>query len=196
MSRNKKFQERNKMKTISVILAIMILMFSGCGSQGAMPAESQGASAQTESTEAREETEMPSESVTDTETMPVEESSTEREESVEMTDTMRLLIGEKEVPVTWEDNASVDALRTLCPLTIQMSMYGGFEQVGALEQSIVRDDKQTATNCGDIVLYSGNQIVIFYGSNSWAYTKLGHVELSQQDMRDLLGGGDVSITLQ
>lgn len=184
------------MKTISVILAIMILMLSGCGSQGAMPAESQGASAQTESTEAREETEMPSESVTDTETMPVEESSTEREESVEMTDTMRLLIGEKEVPVTWEDNASVDALRTLCPLTIQMSMYGGFEQVGALEQSIVRDDKQTATNCGDIVLYSGNQIVIFYGSNSWAYTKLGHVELSQQDMRDLLGGGDVSITLQ
>ena len=109
---------------------------------------------------------------------------------------MRLLIGEKEVPVTWEDNASVDALRTLCPLTIQMSMYGGFEQVGALEQSIVRDDKQTATNCGDIVLYSGNQIVIFYGSNSWAYTKLGHVDLSQQDMRDLLGGGDVSITLQ
>ena len=184
------------MKTISVILAIMILMLSGCGSQRAMPAESQGASAQTESTEAQEETALPSEPVTDTEIVPVEESNTEREENVEMADTMRLLIGEKEVPVTWEDNASVDALRTLCPLTMQMSMYGGFEQVGALGQNIVRDDKQTTTNYGDIVLYSGNQIVIFYGSNSWAYTKLGHVDLSQQDMRDLLGGGDVSITLQ
>jgi hypothetical protein len=75
-------------------------------------------------------------------------------------------------------------------------MYGGFEQVGPIGQSIVRDDKQTTTNYGDIVLYSGNQIVVFYGSNSWAYTKLGHIDLSQQEMSDLLSGGDVSITLQ
>ncbi len=109
---------------------------------------------------------------------------------------MRLWIGETEVPVTWEENASVEALRTLCPVTIQMSMYGGFEQVGPLGQSIVRDDVQTDTSYGDIVLYSGSQIVIFYGSNSWAYTRLGHVELSQQEMSELLGKGDVSITLE
>ena len=84
----------------------------------------------------------------------------------------------------------------LCPLTIQMSMYGGFEQVGSIGQSIVRDDVQTNTSFGDIVLYSGNQIVVFYGSNSWAYTRLGHVDLSQQEMRALLGGGDVVITLE
>lgn len=184
------------MKTIGIMLAISILMLSGCRPQAAIPAESQGTASQMENPEEDRETAMPSESMTDTETMLVEESSTVSEESVEMADTMRLMIGEKEVPVTWEDNPSVDALRTLCPLTIQMSMYGGFEQVGALGQNIVRDDKQTTTNYGDIVLYSGNQIVIFYGSNSWAYTKLGHVDLSQQDMRDLLGGGDVSITLQ
>ena len=109
---------------------------------------------------------------------------------------MKLTIGETEVPVTWEDNASVDALRELLPLTIQMSMYGGFEQVGPIGQRIVRDDKQTTTNSGDIVLYSGNQIVVFYGSNSWAYTRLGHVDLSQQEMRDLLGHGDVTITMK
>ena len=99
----------------------------------------------------------------------------------------------------WEENESVAALRELVafnPLQIQMSMYGGFEQVGSIRQSIVRNDKQTKTSYGDIVLYSGDQIVIFYGSNSWSYTRLGHIDLTQQEMKDLLGGGDVSIMLQ
>ena len=109
--------------------------------------------------------------------------------------TMTLRIGETEVPVTWEDNASVAALRELLPLTIQMSMYGGFEQVGPIGQSIERNDTQITTNYGDIVLYSGNQIVIFYGSNSWAYTKLGHVELSRQEMTELLSKGNVTVTI-
>ncbi len=108
---------------------------------------------------------------------------------------MKLTIGETEVPVTWEDNPSVEALRQLLPLTIRMSMYGGFEQVGPIGQSIERDDVQLTTGCGDIVLYAGNQLVLFYGSNSWAYTPLGHVELSQQEITALLGGGDVTITL-
>ena len=110
--------------------------------------------------------------------------------------TMRLLIGEREVPVAWEENESVKALQDLCPLTIRMSMYGGFEQVGSIGQGIVREDVETVTDSGDIVLYSGNQIVIFYGSNSWAYTRLGHIDLSEQEMRDLLSGGDVTITLE
>ena len=110
--------------------------------------------------------------------------------------TMRLLIGEREVPVAWEENESVKALQDLCPLTIRMSMYGGFEQVGSIGQSIFREDVETVTDSGDIVLYSGNQIVIFYGSNSWAYTRLGHIDLSEQEMRDLLSGGDVTITLE
>ena len=113
--------------------------------------------------------------------------------------TMILKIGETQVPVTWEENASVSALMDLAgenPLTIQMSMYGGFEQVGPIGQGIVRDDVQTTTEPGDIVLYSGDQIVIFYGSNSWAYTRLGHVELSREELEDLLGNGDVVLTIQ
>ncbi|MBQ9253005.1 MAG: hypothetical protein IJ188_10270 [Clostridia bacterium] len=109
---------------------------------------------------------------------------------------MKLYIGEtRVVPVTWEKNASVAELKTLLPLTIPMSMYGGFEQVGPIGQSIVRDDEQTITSSGDIVLYSGNQIVIFYGSNAWSYTALGHVNLSQQEMAELLGHGNVNITI-
>ena len=108
---------------------------------------------------------------------------------------MILKINETKVPVTWESNDSVEALKSLLPLTIQMSMYGGFEQVGPIGQSIVRDDQQTTTGAGDIVLYSGNQIVVFYGSNSWAYTRLGHVELTEQELVELLGNGDATITI-
>ena len=108
---------------------------------------------------------------------------------------MKLKIGDTEVSVIWEDNASVKELRSLLPLEIKMSMYGGFEQVGSIGQSITRDDKQTTTQPGDIVLYSGDQIVIFYGSNSWAYTRLGHVTSSQREMEELLGAGDVTVTL-
>ena len=108
---------------------------------------------------------------------------------------MILKIGDTEVPVAWEENSSVAALRELLPLTIPMSMYGGFEQVGPIGQNIARDDAQYSADAGDIVLYAGNQLVIFYGSNTWAYTKLGHIDLSRQEMTDLLGQGDVSVTI-
>ena len=108
---------------------------------------------------------------------------------------MILKIGETEVPVTWEDNPSVDALKGLLPLTIEMSMYGGFEQVGPIGQEIVSNDEQTKTEPGDIVLYSDDQIVIFYGNNSWAYTRLGHVDLTQEEMAELLAHGAVTITI-
>ena len=110
-------------------------------------------------------------------------------------ETMKLVIGGTEVPVTWEDNDSVAALQALSPLTIQMHMYGGFEQVGPIGRSLPRDDAQTTTAPGDIVLYAGDQIVIFYGSNAWAYTRLGHVDLPEADMARLLGGGDVTIEI-
>ena len=111
---------------------------------------------------------------------------------------MQMMIGETPVTVAWEDNASVGALKTLAEegLSIEMSMYGGFEQVGSIGQSLPRDDQQTTTTSGDIVLYSGNQLVVFYGSNSWAYTRLGHItDQTPEQMKALLGSGDVTITL-
>ncbi len=110
-----------------------------------------------------------------------------------------LKIGDKKVNVAWEDNASVAALREMAvknPVSINMSMYGGFEQVGALGTSLPRSDEQMTTSSGDIVLYSGNQIVVFYGSNSWSYTKLGHItDVDSTGMKELLGSGNVTITL-
>lgn len=77
--------------------------------------------------------------------------------------------------VEWEDNESVKALRKLAPVTVKMSAYGGFEQVGSLGKNLPRNDTHITTKPGDIVLYSGNQIVIFHGANSWAYTRLGKI---------------------
>ena len=111
--------------------------------------------------------------------------------------TLSLKIGNTEVDVNWLSNDSVTALKKLAKdgLTIEMHMYGGFEQVGSLGTSITSDDSRITTSPGDIVLYSSNQIVIFYDSNTWAYTKLGHINLSKSELTDLLGDGDVTITI-
>ena len=112
---------------------------------------------------------------------------------------MQMKINDVPVAVQWENNDSVAALIELvreAPLKIQMSMYGGFEQVGSIGTRLPRNDVQTTTTAGDIVLYSGDQIVVFYGSNSWAYTKLGKItDQSASEMADLLGTEDVTIAI-
>ena len=74
-------------------------------------------------------------------------------------------------------------------------MYSNNEQVGPLDKSYPSNDVQMTTNNGDIVLYSSDQIVLFYGSNSWAYTRLGKMDLSENEVVNLLSNGDVSIRL-
>ena len=120
------------------------------------------------------------------------------EEDAEMKSiTMR--INDEEVEVIWEDNESAEALAELVsesPLTIDMSMYGGFEQVGAIGTDLPSNDINITTEPGDIMLYTGSNIVVFYGSNSWSYTRLGHIEnKSEDELKDLLGTNNVKITL-
>lgn len=110
---------------------------------------------------------------------------------------LTLKIDDTEVDVIWSDNDSVKALKNLAKdgLTINMSKYGGFEQVGSIGSTLPSADTRITTNPGDIVLYSSNQIVLFYDSNTWSYTKLGHINLSKSELTDLLGDEDVVITL-
>ena len=120
------------------------------------------------------------------------------EEDAEMKSiTMR--INDEDVEVIWEDNESAEALAELVsesPLTIDMSMYGGFEQVGAIGTDLPSNDINITTEPGDIMLYTGSNIVVFYGSNSWSYTRLGHIEnKSEDELKDLLGTNNVKITL-
>ena len=95
-----------------------------------------------------------------------------------------------------EENAVVSALVEMMresPVVLQMSDYSGFEKVGPLGTSLPADNSQTTTHAGDIVLYNGNQIVIFYGSNSWSYTRLGHID-DLTGWEEALGNGDVTVT--
>lgn len=112
---------------------------------------------------------------------------------------LNMTINNVPVDVTWEDNDAVEALRTAVkddPLTIQMSMYGGFEQVGALGMSLPRNDIRITTDPGDVILYSGNQLVVFYGSNTWSYTRLGHItDKTQAELTELLSNGNVTVTI-
>ena len=109
---------------------------------------------------------------------------------IDTTEPMLLLtIDGTSVEVQWENNAAVAELCALAQnaITVNTSAYGGFEQVGRLPQSFSHSDAQMTTQPGDIVLYSGNQLVIFFGSNSWSYTRLGHIEgLSTDELTALL----------
>ena len=111
--------------------------------------------------------------------------------------TRRIKINDTFVDATFYDNASVKELKRLAKdtLVISMHMYGGFEQVGSIGHSLPSSDQELTTDYGDIVLYSSNQLVIFYGSNTWNYTKLGHIHLSKEELKTLLSNGDVVVTL-
>ncbi len=191
------------MKTKMIFLAFcMTIMFCMSACAGTTKNTSSDLGAVTEiSASENNETESPEENVTPEGTtmyqLAVENKAAEDEAIGDSTMTMK--IGDTKVNVDWEDNQAVEALRNMAEdgdVTIQMSMYGGFEQVGSIGQSLPRDDKQTTTSSGDVVLYSGNQMVVFYGSNSWSYTRLGHIsDKNTEDMTDLLSNGDVTITI-
>lgn len=112
---------------------------------------------------------------------------------------LTLSIDGQAVDAQWEDNEAVAALKQAAgqsPLNISMSKYGGFEQVGSIGMTLPSNDEQITTSPGDIILYSGNQIVLFYGSNTWAYTRLGKITgKTQAELTDLLSNGDVTITI-
>lgn len=112
---------------------------------------------------------------------------------------LTLTIDGTAVDVRWEDNDAVseliDCVRK-AQITVHTSAYGGFEQVGSLPRSFSASDVRMTTVPGDIVLYSGNQLVVFYGSNSWSYTRLGHISLSTEKLTELLGGEGAVIELK
>lgn len=110
-----------------------------------------------------------------------------------------LTVGEKTMTATLADNAATRELQALLEkgaVTVQMSDYGGFEKVGALPQSFTTSNSQITTEPGDIMLYQGNNMVIFYGTNSWSYTRLGKIEGATADnLRQFLGSGSISLTI-
>ena len=118
-----------------------------------------------------------------------------------MTEKLYVTIGEETRSVTMEDNVGTQALQAALQaenITYEAHDYGNFEKVGALGQSFPTADHQITTSAGDIVLYNGDNICIFYGSNSWSYTRIGKLDgMSAEDVRRFVnaGGGNVTVTL-
>jgi len=108
-------------------------------------------------------------------------------------------VGTIRLMATLEDNAATAALKEklkTAPITINMSDYGGFEKVGSFGFSLPTSNEQITTKPCDFVLYQGNQLVIFYGSNSWSYTRLGKITgFTSEELKNVLGNGTVSVTL-
>ena len=126
---------------------------------------------------------------------PLESDIDDRAEEGEDTDMkMNVKVGDKSFTATLEDNAATRELIELmkeAPISIDMNDYSGFEKVGPLGRSLTTDNQQTTTTAGDIVLYSGNQIVMFYGSNSWSYTRIGKID-DLSGWEDALGSGNIT----
>lgn len=111
-----------------------------------------------------------------------------------------LYVNGTKLDISWEDNKTVDEIKEYAkknPITVNSTKYDNFEQVGDLPQSFTKDDLQMTTQEGDIVLYSGNKLVVFFGSNSWSYTKLGHiVGLSHDELSKLLNVNTATIEIK
>ena len=108
--------------------------------------------------------------------------------------------GNHKLTATLEDNSSAAAFYELLqkgPLTVKMTDYGNFEKVGSLGTNLPRNDRQITTQAGDIILYQGNQITIYYDTNSWNFTRLGKVdEVTQAELKKILGKGDVTAVFE
>ncbi len=100
---------------------------------------------------------------------------------------------------TLEDNAAAKAFAEMIPtdgLTLSLSEYGGFEKVGSLGKSLPREDVRITTKPGDLILYSGSEFSLMYGSNAWTYTKLGAIDdIETINLKTILGGGNVTIKI-
>ncbi len=112
---------------------------------------------------------------------------------------MYILIGEHILPVKTADNSSAEALLALLQdgnITVDAHDYGNFEKVGALGVNLPTNDERITTQPGDVILYQGNQITVYYDTNSWNFTRLGKVQgVTDDELKAILGDGDVTMVL-
>lgn len=109
---------------------------------------------------------------------------------------LKITVNGQELLATFADNSSAREFQELLaqgPLTVEMADYGGFEKVGALGTTLTRNDTQITTQPGDVILYQGNQITIYYGTNSWNFTRLARID-DPSGLQEKLGDGTVSVT--
>lgn len=181
-------------------LALVILLgFEGCGQSAQQ--ESTSPTISLAERESQEEAPVPTpapldSSETSHSPSPLPENIESNETQEETAMQMNVNVNGSDFTATLEQNTAVDSLVEMLrdgPLTLELSDYSGFEKVGPLGTSLPTSNQQTTTQAGDIVLYQEDQIVMFYGSNSWSYTRLGRID-DLTGWEETLGSGDVTVT--
>lgn len=157
-------------------LILAVLGLCGCGN-GSSPADSAP---------------PPSQSViSEQESSQSQDNSSSQEEPM-----LKITVGDQELLATFANNSSAEAFQDLLaqgPVTVSMDDYGGFEKVGSLGTTLTRNDTRITTQPGDVILYQGNQITIYYGTNTWNFTRLAKINDST-DLQAKLGTGTVQVT--
>ena len=182
----------SRTRAFALLLALILLLLTGCSStrsaetstpEGSGPSEETRVPATTEPTSAKD----------------VSEPDTTELEAPEGTDRMFYAhVNGKVLSILASDNSSADAFLDLLKtgdVTIDMHDYGSFEKVGPLGTTLPKNDEQITTEPGDVILYQGNQVTIYYDVNSWSFTRLGKVQgVSQAELKEILGEGNVTVT--
>jgi len=185
-------KRRSRTCLFALIPVLTLLLLTGCnGTQQTKTGASEGA-------RSAAEVSLPETTNTASEKEVTEIHSTEPEAAEETDKMFYAHVNEKVLKILAAENSSADAFLELLKtgdVTIEMHDYGSFEKVGPLGNTLPRNDEQITTEPGDVILYQGNQVTIYYDVNSWSFTRLGKIqELSQSDLKEILGEGDVFVT--
>ena len=212
----------NRTRISALWLALVLLLLSGCSNtqpsepgisevssslkETSLPASSEPLSEKTDSTPRNTEvqgtevndTEVPSMETHSTKAHNTESPGTEAETEGGNDRMFYAQVNGKVLKILAAEKSSADAFLDLLKtgdVTIEMQDYGSFEKVGSLGSTLPRNDEPITTEPGDVILYQGNQITIYYDVNSWSFTRLGKIQgLSQTELKEILGSGNVTVT--
>lgn len=123
-----------------------------------------------------------------------------KEDSTTMKDRIKLIVNNGKIfTAKLENNSSARALKEILEkgdISIQMQDYANMEKVGPIGKTLPRNDTQTTTAPGDLILYQGKYFVIYYATNSWNFTRLGKIEnINENELKSALGEGDATLIL-
>ncbi len=184
-----------------IILLLLAVFVAGCASTPTSTATQISTQTDVTSTQTAQPATATSTSqiIEATATEEVTPEPTQEISNVMETNTMNITIGDRVLTATLAENSSVDALKQALsagPITVDMRDYANMEKVGSLGMNLPTNDQQITTEAGDIILYQGGALVIYYAPNSWSFTRLGKIDnITAQELKAILGGGNVTVVL-
>lgn len=118
-------------------------------------------------------------------------------QKVETMENVQLEVNGNLFDVELEDNSSAYEFKEklkLNDIVVNASDYGNFEKVGNLGFTLSTNDKRITTEPGDIILYQGDKLTLYYDTNTWTFTKLGKLKnVTKEQLKNVLGDEDVTL---